>query len=168
MRGWLAEVGTRLAAGPAPAGSGSGSALMPDSPFNTPWRQAKGGLWDLGPHLVALLWKALGPVESVTADAGAGDVTHLVLHHRGGQSSVLTVAMDSFQQRLRISALSPRSHFVHEQLPRPTRAPTAGQHTEEVLQSILGYDDARLAAARSRRLHPRTTGHEGDRWSRGN
>ena len=40
-------------------------------------------------------------------------------------------------------------HFVGEQLPRPARAPTAGQHTEEVLQSILGYDDARIAAARA-------------------
>ena len=93
VRRWLAEIGT---AGDWSGASAVwlGSALMPDSPFNTPWRQAKGGLWDLGPHLVALLWKALGPVESVTADAGAGDVTHLVLHHRGGQSSVLTVAMD--------------------------------------------------------------------------
>ena len=93
MRRWLAEIGT---AGDWSGASAVwlGSALMPDSPFNTPWRQAKGGLWDLGPHLVALLWNALGPVESVTADAGAGDVTHLVLHHRGGQSSVLTVAMD--------------------------------------------------------------------------
>ena len=93
VRRWLAEIGT------AGAWSGAsavwlGSALMPDSPFNTPWRRAKGGLWDLGPHLVALLWNALGPVDSVTADVGAGDVTHLVLHHRGGQSSVLTVAMD--------------------------------------------------------------------------
>jgi predicted dehydrogenase len=93
VRRWLAEIG------PSDDWAGAsavwlGSALMSDSPFNTPWRQAKGGLWDLGPHLVALLWNALGPVVSVTADAGAGDVTHLVLHHRGGQSSVLTVAMD--------------------------------------------------------------------------
>jgi predicted dehydrogenase len=93
VRRWLAEIG---ASGDWAGASAVwlGSALMPDSPFNTPWRQAKGGLWDLGPHLVALLWNALGPVDSVTADAGAGDVTHLVLHHRGGQSSVLTVAMD--------------------------------------------------------------------------
>lgn len=93
VRRWLAEIGTSANWAGACA-VWLGSALMPDSPFNTPWRQAKGGLWDLGPHLVALLWKALGPVDSVTADAGAGDVTHLVLHHRGGQSSAATVAMD--------------------------------------------------------------------------
>jgi predicted dehydrogenase len=93
VRRWLAGIG----AADDWAGASAvwlGSALMPDSPFNTPWRRAKGGLWDLGPHLVALLWNALGPVDSVTAAAGAGDVTHLVLHHRGGQSSVFTVAMD--------------------------------------------------------------------------
>src|SRR5580693_6262607 len=49
------------------------------SPFNTPWRQAKGGLWDLGPHVVSLLWAALGPVTAVTADAGGSGTAHLVL-----------------------------------------------------------------------------------------
>ena len=98
VRGWLAEVGS--AGGWAGAsGVWLGSALMADSPFNTPWRVAKGGLWDLGPHLVALLWQVFGPVESVTAEAGAGDVTHLVLRHRGAQNraapcSVVTVGMD--------------------------------------------------------------------------
>ncbi len=93
VRGWLAQVGST---GDWAGASGVwlGSALMADSPFNTPWRIAKGGLWDLGPHLVALLWAVLGPVESVTAEAGAGDVTHLVLHHRGGRSGVVTVGMD--------------------------------------------------------------------------
>jgi crotonobetainyl-CoA:carnitine CoA-transferase CaiB-like acyl-CoA transferase len=53
-------------------------------------------------------------------------------------------------------------HFVDEQLPRPARAPTAGQHTEEVLQSILGYDDARISAAREAGAFgpPETTAHE--------
>ena len=83
VRGWLAAVGST---GDWAGASGVwlGSALMADSPFHTPWRVAKGGLWDLGPHLVALLWNVLGPVDAVTAAAGAGDVTHLVLHHRGG------------------------------------------------------------------------------------
>jgi crotonobetainyl-CoA:carnitine CoA-transferase CaiB-like acyl-CoA transferase len=39
-------------------------------------------------------------------------------------------------------------HFVGEELPAPDKAPTVGQHTEDVLRSVLGYDDARLAAAR--------------------
>ena len=38
---------------------------------------------------------------------------------------------------------------VNEELPVPTRAPTVGQHTDEVLADVLGYDDARIAALRS-------------------
>ena len=70
-----------------------GSAQAESSPFNTPWRRAKGGLWDLGPHVVSLLWAILGPVETVTSDAGSGDLTHLVLHHRGGATSTATVTL---------------------------------------------------------------------------
>ncbi len=39
-------------------------------------------------------------------------------------------------------------HFVDEDLPAPAKAPTVGQHTEEVLRSVLGYDDTRIATAR--------------------
>jgi crotonobetainyl-CoA:carnitine CoA-transferase CaiB-like acyl-CoA transferase len=39
-------------------------------------------------------------------------------------------------------------HFVDEELPRPAKAPTVGQHTEDVLASVLGYDEARIAQAR--------------------
>ncbi len=38
--------------------------------------------------------------------------------------------------------------FVNTPLSQPTRAPTVGQHTDEVLQSVLGYDDDRIAALR--------------------
>jgi len=40
-------------------------------------------------------------------------------------------------------------HFVDEDLPRPAKAPTVGQHTEDVLRSVLGYDDNRIEAARA-------------------
>ena len=39
-------------------------------------------------------------------------------------------------------------HFVGEELPHPAKAPTVGQHTEDVLRSVLGYDDNQIAAAR--------------------
>jgi crotonobetainyl-CoA:carnitine CoA-transferase CaiB-like acyl-CoA transferase len=39
--------------------------------------------------------------------------------------------------------------FVGEQLPRPAKAPTVGQHTEDVVRRVLGWDDARLAGARA-------------------
>jgi crotonobetainyl-CoA:carnitine CoA-transferase CaiB-like acyl-CoA transferase len=38
--------------------------------------------------------------------------------------------------------------FPGEELPVPAKAPSAGQHTEEVLRSVLGYDAARIAALR--------------------
>ncbi len=40
-------------------------------------------------------------------------------------------------------------HFVGEELPTPAKAPTIGEHTEEVLREVLGYDDNRIAAARA-------------------
>jgi len=71
MRAWLADVTARggWAGGLA---SWFGSSMLETSPFNTPWRRDKGALWDLAPHVISLLWVALGPVTSVTADGGPG------------------------------------------------------------------------------------------------
>ena len=91
-RAWLAEVAS---AGGWAGGQATwlGTALSDASPFNTPWRRVKGGLWDLGPHVVSMLWASLGPVRRVSADAGAGDLAHLVLHHEGGATSTVTVTV---------------------------------------------------------------------------
>ncbi len=70
-----------------------GSVYSESSPFDTPWRRQKGGLWDLGPHAVSLLWAILGPVTSVTADIGRGELSHLVLHHEGGATSTVTLTL---------------------------------------------------------------------------
>ena len=94
VRAWLAEVQAR---GGWIGGVSAwlGSALRDSSPFNTPWRRDKGGLWDLGPHAVSLLWASLGPVVSVTADAGPRGVTYLVLHHESGVTSSATLTLDA-------------------------------------------------------------------------
>ena len=94
VRAWLAEAEARggWAGG---VSAWLGSALRGSNPFNTPWRQDKGGLWDIGPHVISLLWASLGPVTSVTADPGPADVTHLVLHHQGGATSTTTVTLSA-------------------------------------------------------------------------
>ena len=94
VRAWLAEVQGRggWAGGVA---AWLGSALRESNPFNTPWRRDKGGLWDIGPHVISLLWASLGPVTSVTADHGPLDVTHLILHHQSGATSTTTVTLSA-------------------------------------------------------------------------
>jgi crotonobetainyl-CoA:carnitine CoA-transferase CaiB-like acyl-CoA transferase len=39
-------------------------------------------------------------------------------------------------------------HVEGEELPVPTKAPEVGEHTEQVLRTVLGYDDAKLDALR--------------------
>jgi len=103
VRAWLAEVAAR---GGWTGGVSAwlGSALRESNPFNTPWRRDQGGLWDVGPHLISLLWASLGPVTSVTADAGPADVTHLVLHHRGGATSTITVTLSAAEAAAGVDA----------------------------------------------------------------
>lgn len=96
VRAWLAEV---TAAGRWAGGCAVwlGSALRTGNPFNTPWRRDKGGLWDLAPHLISLLWASLGPVRSVTAQAGPADVSHLILRHEPGATSTVTITLNAPQ-----------------------------------------------------------------------
>lgn len=72
------------------------SALQqPDNPFGaSPWRHERGALWDTGPHALSTLSAVLGPVESVSAIPGAGDLVTLVLRHRSGPTS--TVVLTQF------------------------------------------------------------------------
>src|ERR1700761_9834665 len=72
-----------------------GTSLEADNPFNTPWRREKGALWDLGPHLVGMLWACLGPVTEVTAVAGQADLAHLVLRHSSGVTSTVTTTQSA-------------------------------------------------------------------------
>src|SRR5215469_698567 len=86
IRTWLRDVAE---AGGWAGGSATwlASVYSPSSPFNTPWRRDKGGLWVIGPHAVSMLCEILGPVRHVTADGGRGDLTYLILHHEGGATS---------------------------------------------------------------------------------
>ena len=96
VRAWLAEV-TATGGWAGGCAVWLGSALRAGNPFNTRWRRDKGGLWDLAPHLISLLWASLGPVRLVTAQAGPADVTHLILHHEPGATSTVTVTLNAPQ-----------------------------------------------------------------------
>ena len=66
-----------------------------DNPFGgSPWRRERGALWDTGPHALSTLTGALGPVATVTAVAGDGDLVTLVLRHESGATS--TVLLSQF------------------------------------------------------------------------
>jgi predicted dehydrogenase len=72
------------------------SALQePGNPFGaSPWRHERGGLWDTGPHALSTLSATLGPIISIRATGGAGDLVALVLAHESGAQS--TVSLTQF------------------------------------------------------------------------
>ena len=94
VRDWLADV-HRTADWDGATAHWLGNAFGQDSPFATPWRRDKGGLWDLGPHVVSMLVAALGAVDRVTAEAGRRDTTNILLHHGPGATSVATVSIEA-------------------------------------------------------------------------
>ncbi|MGW6058238.1 Gfo/Idh/MocA family protein [Streptomyces sp. NPDC055189] len=63
------------------------------SPFSSPWRAQRGGLWDVGPHALSVLLPVLGDVTAVTAATGRADLVHLILRHSTGASSTATLSL---------------------------------------------------------------------------
>jgi predicted dehydrogenase len=94
LRTWLADVNTTSDWDGATA-HWLANAFGEGSPFATPWRREKGGLWDLGPHVLSTLIAVLGPVDRVSAEAGPRDTTSLLLHHTSGAASTATVSIDA-------------------------------------------------------------------------
>jgi predicted dehydrogenase len=129
VRDWLADVAARSGwlGGTA---VWRGGALTESNPFNTPWRREHGGLWDVGPHAVSLLWASLGPVTSVTADAGLADITHLILHHEGGVTSTVTVTCSAPE-----SAVANECYLWGE--PGTSTLPTGTYDTVDALRTAL-------------------------------
>jgi crotonobetainyl-CoA:carnitine CoA-transferase CaiB-like acyl-CoA transferase len=52
------------------------------------------------------------------------------------------------KERLGADQLPLPLKLVGDELPVPAKAPELGQHTDEVLADVLGYDQARIAALR--------------------
>lgn len=65
-----------------------------DASHGSPWRQAGGALWDVGPHAVAQLCGALGRVTTVLASRGPGDLMSLLLTHESGAQGIISLAGD--------------------------------------------------------------------------
>ena len=171
VRAWLAEVEARggWAGG---VSAWLGSALRESNPFNTRWRRDKGGLWDVGPHMVSLLWASLGPVTSVTADAGPADVTHLVLHHQGGATSTTTVTLGAAEAASGFEAYvwgeSGRLAAPLGSVDRVTALSTAlaelaatarAGRTRHPCDAWFGRDVGRVLAEAQRQIDARRAGH---------
>lgn len=72
------------------------AAFAEGSPFDTPWRREQGALWDVGPHILAALIDALGPVEEVLSAArGSADLVHFTLRHEGGATSTVSATLQA-------------------------------------------------------------------------
>jgi predicted dehydrogenase len=68
-------------------------AMLPGTPFaDCVWRQEKGALWDLGPHVLSVLIPVLGPVTSVEASRDGRGMATLMLRHASGATSSIRVS----------------------------------------------------------------------------
>ncbi|MFF5639034.1 Gfo/Idh/MocA family protein [Streptomyces sp. NPDC012825] len=61
----------------------------------SPWRREKGGLWDVGPHVLSVYLPILGDVAAITAARGPADTHHLILRHASGASSTATLTLSA-------------------------------------------------------------------------
>jgi predicted dehydrogenase len=117
-----------------------------DSPFaHSPWRRAKGALWDVGPHALSVLLPVLGDAVRVASAAhGPGDTAHLVVEHGGGAFSSLTLSLTA----------PPAAAGAEVEL-RGTAGVAKLPHGEEgPVPALSRAADALLTAARRGRPHP--------------
>ncbi|MGC0343502.1 Gfo/Idh/MocA family protein [Streptomyces sp. SLBN-8D4] len=123
-----------------------GSVFTEESPFaDSPWRQEKGALWDVGPHALSVLLPVLGEVREVAAAAhGPGDTVHLVLRHTGGASSTLTLSLTA----------PPAAAGAGVELRGTGGVALLPESSEGVVPAVLRAADGLLTAARTGRPHP--------------
>jgi len=116
------------------------------SPFaDSPWRQEKGALWDVGPHALSVLLPLLGDARRVTAAApGPGDTVHLVLDHVGGASSTLTLSLSA----------PPAAAGACVQLRGASGVALLPESPEGAVTALVHATDALLAAVESGEPHP--------------
>ncbi|MFF7945978.1 Gfo/Idh/MocA family protein [Streptomyces griseorubiginosus] len=123
-----------------------GSVFTGESPFSdSPWRQDKGALWDVGPHALSVLLPILGEVREVAAAAhGPGDTVHVVLRHTSGASSTLTLSLTA----------PPAAAGAGVELRGAGGVARLPESDEGAVPALVRATDALLTAARTGRPHP--------------
>lgn len=71
----------------------------PSAYADSPWRKAKGGLWDVGPHALSVLIPVLGEVTAISATRGPSDVVQLALRHTSGAASTAVLSLGAPRAR---------------------------------------------------------------------
>lgn len=93
VQGWLESV-TSTGGWRAGTARWLSGALLGGPYSGSPWRHEDGALADVGPHTIDLVDAALGEVTDVLAAARAEpDVWHLILGHRGGATSTVSLSL---------------------------------------------------------------------------
>jgi predicted dehydrogenase len=117
-----------------------GSIYDEGNPFGaSAWRRASGGLWDVGPHAVALVLPVLGAVTEVAAMAGPHDMTHVLLRHATGAISTLTLSVDVPPAAAREEAVFAGTGGVVTVPPQPWQPVIAyGRALDELLAAAAG------------------------------
>ncbi|MDP9433761.1 MAG: hypothetical protein M3P93_00580 [Actinomycetota bacterium] len=113
-----------------------GSIFEPNKPFGaSPWRRERGGLWDVGPHTLAVTVPLLGRVERLLSAVRDRDGTvRFLAEHVTGATSVQTVGLD----------VPRREHRA----PRGVRGPGLGGHAGAGRRRGRGDGPGARAAAR--------------------
>jgi predicted dehydrogenase len=115
-----------------------------ESPFaSSPWRQADGALWDVGPHTLSQLLPALGPVTAIAGARGQGDLSQLVLTHESGATSLMSLCMTMPSDAERVGVEFYDEHGWHV---RPDHERDVDQAYASALSELL----ANIAAGETR------------------
>jgi predicted dehydrogenase len=120
------------------------------SPFgDSPWRQEKGALWDIGPHSIAWASAALGLPDKARATRGIGDLVHMTVTHESGATSAHILSLTA----------PPQADFTRASFFGESGVLLMPEETESSLVCFKVAIDQLMQTATSRSQHPLGTTH---------
>jgi predicted dehydrogenase len=125
------------------------------NPFGaSPWRLQSGALWDIGPHALSTLTAALGPIRSLTAAGGDGDLVTLVIRHESGVTSTASLTVFAPPAAAGFEAAVWGDVGVHPMPPRPDLAASdlLAIAAEELVESARSGEPHELDVAFGARI----------------